>query len=472
MKKSKKPRTHYHKIKTPKKPMIWTSEEDKILIQKAKEYNCKNWSQIASFIKDRTAIQCSARYKRIQPGITKGAWTQEEDNELIKLYKEHGKNWSEISKFMPHRTGKQIRDRFLNALDDNLNKEKFSKEEDEKIIKLYKSYGNSWCRIAKRLKGRTGDMVKNRFYSSLKRIVEKGKSKRGRKMLGKKRGRKPLSFKGKFDEGIKKDFGKKICKNLDGNFNGDCSKGLNKNEENIFIINKKNDNEVKYKKNKKNESGINTNITIKNNNTYNKNNNNDINNNNNNINNNNNNINNNNQNFIQNDSSFTNPIVNNIININTLIIHQSHIDSTKGLLAQLQSTNNPANIFINNISNSNPNDSNDNLLKKNNISFMNNRDNDNNDDNFYWFKQDMKDNSILKNLQLKNNNLNSCNNINKFNVKNIEPEKIESLKSLIKTQMTYGIQKDNLVSQLKILKELKSITNDKIKALNNDINNI
>ena len=469
MKKSKKQRSHYHKIKTPKKPMIWTSEEDKILIEKAKEYNCKNWSLIASFIKDRTAIQCSARYKRIQPGITKGTWTQEEDNQLMKLYKEHGKNWSEISKFMPHRTGKQIRDRFLNALDDNLNKEKFTQEEDEKIIKLYKSYGNSWCRIAKRLKGRTGDMVKNRFYSSLKRIVEKGKFKRGRKMLGKKRGRKPLSLKNKNQDLKKGDFNNNNVKDFEQNIKMDVNQELNKSEDNIFIINKKSDNEVNYKKSKKNDSGINTNITMKNNNNSNKISNNDNNDNNNNMNNNNN------QNLIQNESSFTNPIVNNIININTLIIHQSHIDSTKGLLAHLQSTNNPANIFINNISNSNSNDSNDNLLKKNNISFTNNNNNENNeinDDNFYWFKQDMKDNSILKNLQLKNNNFNSCNNINKFNVKNIEPEKIESLKSLIKTQMTYGIQKDNLVSQLKILKELKSITNDKIKALNNDINNI
>ena len=125
MKKSKKHHSHIPKIKTVKKPMIWTAEEDKILILKAEEYKCKNWSLIASFIKDRTAIQCSARFKRIQPGIIKGSWTKEEDNQLIKLYQIYGKNWSEISKLMPYRTGKQIRDRFLNVLDNNLNREKF-----------------------------------------------------------------------------------------------------------------------------------------------------------------------------------------------------------------------------------------------------------------------------------------------------------------------------------------------------------
>ena len=75
-----------NQVKIAKKPKIWTKEEDKILIIKAKEYNNKNWSKIASFIKDRTAIQCSAIFKRIQPGIIKGTWTKEEDNQLIKLY--------------------------------------------------------------------------------------------------------------------------------------------------------------------------------------------------------------------------------------------------------------------------------------------------------------------------------------------------------------------------------------------------
>ena len=154
------------------RPVNWTKEEDEILIQKTIEHNYKNWGAVASFIPGRTAIQCSARYKRIQPGLIKGAWTPEEDQELLRLYKYYGKNWSNISRSMPQRTGKQIRDRFLNALDDNLKKEKFSDDEDRKVLKWYKVYGNSWSKIAKKIKGRTGDMVKNRFYSSLKNHVD------------------------------------------------------------------------------------------------------------------------------------------------------------------------------------------------------------------------------------------------------------------------------------------------------------
>ena len=138
---------------------------------------------------------------------------------------------------MPYRTGKQIRDRFLNVLDNNLNREKFTFEEDQKIIKLYKSYGKSWSRIAKSLKGRTGDMVKNRFYSSLQKIVEKRNLKK--KLLEKKEEEKDKV------EKVKKKWKKKkiiiiILKIII----------INLMKNNCIFDNNKND-EVKYKKNNK-----------------------------------------------------------------------------------------------------------------------------------------------------------------------------------------------------------------------------
>ena len=155
--------------KTKKRNSTWSEKEDKVLIEKAKEFNYKNWASVAAFLPGRSPIQCSARYKRIRPGIIKGSWTPQEDAEVLKLYKRYGKDWSKIAKFMKHRTGKQIRDRFLNSLDSNLIKRKFTQEEDEQILYWYKVYGNSWSKIAQQLKGRTGDMVKNRFYSSLRK---------------------------------------------------------------------------------------------------------------------------------------------------------------------------------------------------------------------------------------------------------------------------------------------------------------
>ena len=145
----------------------WTKEEDEILLKKANEYHFKKWKEVASFLPGHSSIQCSARFRRIKKGIIKGNWKKEEDDKLLELYKKYGKNWSKISKEMKTRTGKQIRDRFLNSLDERVIKRKFNNDEDEEILNLYKKYGNCWSLIAKNLKGRTGDMVKNRFYSKL-----------------------------------------------------------------------------------------------------------------------------------------------------------------------------------------------------------------------------------------------------------------------------------------------------------------
>ena len=160
--------------KEKKKINFWTEEEDKILKEKAKEFNYKNWNSIAEFIPGKSAIQCSSRYRRIRPGLIKGPWKKEEDTKLLFFYEKYGKNWAAISKEMPHRTGKQIRDRFINGLDTRYKRGKFNEEEDKMILKYHKIYGNKWSKIAKKMKTRTGDMIKNRFYSSLnKEIINK-----------------------------------------------------------------------------------------------------------------------------------------------------------------------------------------------------------------------------------------------------------------------------------------------------------
>ena len=39
------------------------------------------------------------------------------------------------------------------------------------ILEYHKIYGNKWSKIAKKMKTRTGDMVKNRFYSFFKKKI-------------------------------------------------------------------------------------------------------------------------------------------------------------------------------------------------------------------------------------------------------------------------------------------------------------
>jgi hypothetical protein len=66
-------------------------------------------------------------------------------------------------------TGKQIRDRYTNYLDPAICKSKFSTEEDFQILQLHNKYGNKWILIKQFVPGRSGDCIKNRFNSSIKR---------------------------------------------------------------------------------------------------------------------------------------------------------------------------------------------------------------------------------------------------------------------------------------------------------------
>jgi len=146
----------------------WTKQEDILLLDKAKKFPKKNWKIISEFFPGKSAIQCSSRFRRIQPGLSKGNWTKDEDEKLLKSYRKNGMNWKLIANEIKIRNGKQIRDRFLNSLNPYLNKEKFSIKEDKKLIFFYKKYGPSWVKISRFFRGRSGDMLKNRFYSFIK----------------------------------------------------------------------------------------------------------------------------------------------------------------------------------------------------------------------------------------------------------------------------------------------------------------
>ena len=93
-------------------------------------------------------------------------WQKWEDDQIMELIQEHGKNWTLISKLAGGTlTGKQIRDRYLNKLNPSIAKTEWTNEEDEQLLKFFKEYGRKWTLIAKHLTGRTGSSVKNRFMA-------------------------------------------------------------------------------------------------------------------------------------------------------------------------------------------------------------------------------------------------------------------------------------------------------------------
>lgn len=155
-------------IVPPRHKTKWTEEEDLKLLSIVECYGKGNWRKISEIMGNKNGIQCFHRYNRLSNNnIKQGSWTKEEDILLKNLYNQYGKRWTKISKIMRYRNPNQIRERYQNILDENVNKSKFTVEEDQMLIRLYLKYGRSWTKISKYFLGRTPDKIKTRFYTNI-----------------------------------------------------------------------------------------------------------------------------------------------------------------------------------------------------------------------------------------------------------------------------------------------------------------
>lgn len=156
-----------------KKTKIWTKKDDDLLLSLAEKYSAKNWKEIAKSFHGRTGQECFQRWKKLKPCKKRRPWDPSEDQKLHELFKTHGTDWAGIASKLFGRSGKQVRERFLNTLDPSINKEKWSKQEDKIILTMYYQIGSKWSEISKVLKNRPENMVKNRFYSHIKKKLIK-----------------------------------------------------------------------------------------------------------------------------------------------------------------------------------------------------------------------------------------------------------------------------------------------------------
>lgn len=105
----------------------------------------------------------------ISPQKSRHRFSKEEDERLIKIIKNYDKkkviDWAEVAEAMPNRTSRQCRERYLNYLNEKTKKGNWTKEEDDIIIKLYEILGPKWSKMVQYLNNRSNIDIKNHFSS-------------------------------------------------------------------------------------------------------------------------------------------------------------------------------------------------------------------------------------------------------------------------------------------------------------------
>ncbi len=164
----------------------WIKEEDQILLSLSQYPKRDKWKKCSLALTNKTSSQCYLRYKKLNPDIKKGRWNESEDKQLLQLVGLFGKSWSLIAKLMKHRSDKQIRNRYEEYICESLNKGMFTKEEDEKLILLFKVLEKNWFEYKKYFNDRSIKRLKNRiiYLIGRKRIIILNGNQNATKALG------------------------------------------------------------------------------------------------------------------------------------------------------------------------------------------------------------------------------------------------------------------------------------------------
>ena len=181
---------------------IWNKDQIENLFKTAKYYSLLSNKPLESLrFEDFTVIgayfgvsplKCMKKIREIcvSGSLAAGAWSESEDEYLVQLINSSLRKWGKISELlnkkihnsMRIRSGKQCKERWVNHLDPNMKRDKWTQEEDLAILKLNKTMGHQWSKISKIIGNRTDSAIKNRVKSLINKQRQDLDARMGKKV--------------------------------------------------------------------------------------------------------------------------------------------------------------------------------------------------------------------------------------------------------------------------------------------------
>ncbi|CAB4256053.1 similar to Saccharomyces cerevisiae YKR099W BAS1 Myb-related transcription factor involved in regulating basal and induced expression of genes of the purine and histidine biosynthesis pathways [Maudiozyma barnettii] len=134
------------------------------------------WESLAQKFRNelRTAKDLRKRWTgSLDPNLKKGRWTKEEDEQLIRSYEKFGAHWLSVSLEIDGRTEDQCAKRYIEVLGPGSKGRlrAWSLEEDLALISKVKAYGTKWRKISSEMEFRPSLTCRNRWRKIITMVV-------------------------------------------------------------------------------------------------------------------------------------------------------------------------------------------------------------------------------------------------------------------------------------------------------------